>query len=175
MAKKPTRFMKEQGRGYLRIWHVRTKEELKYRTLWTDGRVIFFDTHDHDFVDLPVGCYRYQSGNFIKIKQKEMPDIRGVIPSQKGYRTAELPFLDIKGNVYLQVLIPSRSGNSLIKLTAKTKKSLYTYIRYDFFEYLNTKIVLDWCEFKIKSPEDPVLVFYEKELKAVIMPVKIEG
>ena len=169
MAKKVTSFMKEQGKGYLKIWEAREKDAIRQRDLWTDGTVIFFDTYDFS---LPKGCYQYQSGNFIRIKQKEMPDIKGVIPSQRGYRVAEIP-LDNYG--YLSILTPLYGGKSLIKLTAKTKKSLYVYIRYDFFEYLNTKVVLDWCEFKIKSPEDPVLVFYEKELKAVIMPVKIEG
>jgi len=176
MPKKATSILKSKGRGYIKLWTSKRNNSILYRDLWTDLSSIFFDTGE--FSDLPSGCYEYKNGNIIPIKHKDMPDIKGVIPSQKGYKIAELQIATDGNQKYIQVFVALYSNDhlsKLIKLRAKTKRNLECYIRYEYFEYLKSKVVdLSWCQFKIKDPQEPVLVFYERELKALIMPVKIK-
>lgn len=162
MAKKATSFMKASGKGFIKVWKSRKKTGATIRQAWTEGRILVLDGLPYEF-DLPCGSYVYEPKGGL-IKPGKVPDIKSVIPKQKGYHKVEV--------VTEYNLLSLLKWDSFFLVTLKGN-GVKAFLRYDFYQYLTENAYSTDITWKVKSKRDPVLFFLDKCLCAMVMPYNL--
>lgn len=154
--KEALKIMREQGKGFVKV----TKEG----AVWTDGRILVFDSN---IFDLPGGEYSYQAEikGFVPGK---MPEYEAVIPKdENGYLEVEPVMehncLKLLKREYKNQYVVSLAGNGVEQ-----------HIRYLFFQCLLNLSGGAGHWKASRNSFDPVLFFQGKTLKAVVMPIDID-
>jgi len=161
----------EENRSFLKVWKQKNQE----RCLWTNGQVAFLDM---EFMHYPLGCYVYRERTLVPIDKAKFPTrtssmkslIKEVAGGLKGYGKVELPYND-SSEKYLSILYSTDGAQDLLRL--KGKKAI-VYINFDYYLYVNRWLVSNWIQFKVRDVKSPVLVYSDKELRGLIMPIKHE-
>ena len=161
----------EEDRSFLKVWKQKNQEHC----LWTNGRVAFLDM---EFMHYPPGYYVYRERTLMPIDKAKFPptmsSIKRLIKSTtgglRGYGKASLPYHG-SSEKYLSVLCSTDGAMDLLKLKARKAT---VYISYDYYLYITRWLVSNWTQFKVKDISSPILVYSEKELRGLIMPVSYE-
>ena len=161
----------EENRSFLKVWKQKNQEHC----LWTNGRVAFLDM---EFMHYPPGYYVYRERTLMPIDKAKFPtamsSIKRLIKSTtgglRGYGKAQLPYND-SSEKYLSVLCSTDGASDLLKLKARKAT---VYINYDYYLYIARWLVSNWTQFKVKDISSPILIYSEKELRGLIMPVSYE-
>ena len=158
----------EENQSFLKVWKQKNQE----RCLWTNGKVLFLDM---EFMHYPPGYYVYRERTLMPIEKAKFPastsSIKGLIKATtgglRGYGKAKLPY-DDSSETYLSILCSTDGAQDLLKLKAKKAT---TYINLDYYLYVNRWLVSNLIVFKVRDVKSPILVYSDKELRGLIMPV----
>ena len=161
----------EENYAWLKVWKQKNQEHC----LWTNGKVAFLDM---EFMHYPPGYYVYRERTLMPIDKAKFPtamsSIKRLIKSTtgglRGYGKVKLPYHG-SSESYLSVLCSTDGAMDLLKLKARKAT---VYINYDYYLYIARWLVSNWTVFKLRDVTSPILVYSEKELRGLIMPVSYE-
>jgi len=158
----------EENRSFLKVWKQKNQE----RCLWTNGKVLFLDM---EFMHYPPGYYVYRGKTLMPIEKAKFPGRTSSIKSLvkqltgglRGYGKVKLPYDDSSEN-YISILYSTDGASDLLKLKAKKATA---YINFDYYLFVNRWLVSNLIVFKVRDLTSPILVYSDKELRGLIMPV----
>ena len=161
----------EENRSFLKVWKQKNQE----RCLWTNGKVLFLDM---EFMHYPPGYYVYRERTLMPVEKAKFPTKTSSIKSLvkqlagglKGYGKVKLPY-DDSSEKYLSILYSTDGAQDLLRLKGKKATA---YINLDYYLYVNRWLVPNLIVFKVRDGKSPVLVYSDKELRGLIMPVSYE-
>jgi len=161
----------EENYAWVKVWKQKNQEHC----LWTNGKVAFLDM---EFMHYPPGCYVYRERTLMPIEKAKLPkamsSIKNLVKSTtgglRGYGKVKLPY-DDSSEKYLSILCSTDGAQDLLRLKGKKARA---YISYDYYLYIARWLVSNLIVFKLKDVTSPILVYSEKELRGLIMPVSYE-
>ena len=170
--RKPFYFMKRKGKGFIKVWKTRGKDQV-IKQAWSEASIIVFENQD-EFPKIP-GKYKFDVEKRIitSVGKYYFPSFSKTIPKRKGYKEAKP--LEKNGHLCLERIDEYVSYPTMVvELQAGETKTLLNLEYYDYLEY-NYGTVNNAGEWRIKGQDEPILFLWDGEVKAVVMPMKGYG
>lgn len=168
MAKTAISFMKKAGEGYIKLWKAKVNGNSEVRQLWTDKRILVLDGFGYDQFNFPAGTYLFEkeTGLIVPGDPPFNLKLKAILPKMKGYRKAEVV------RDYGLLRLSQKDGKLIVTLKGK---GVMAFLDYEYYHYLTMPTYMpENLAWKVKSGEDPVLFFWEKDLRGMVMPINIE-